>query len=165
LYKKAGLAHIEFGSESFSDQQLENYRKGFTWKDILTASHSCDELGIFYAHFMILAGYGETEKSLKETFEHSKLLNNTVIFPYIGMRIYPHTQLYDYALRDGKIESSNNLLQPVYYVSDQVQVDLIQQRAMATGAKWIFPGRGSEEMMVRFRKKKHRGPLWEYLKY
>jgi radical SAM superfamily enzyme YgiQ (UPF0313 family) len=166
LYKKSGLTHIEFGTESFSDQQLVNYQKGFTWNDILEKSHFCDDLGIFYAHFMILAGYGETEESLNETFEHSRLLTNTVIFPFIGMRIYPFTRLYDYAINEGIINSPQDLLSPHYYLSKQVNVDTIKIRAAETGVKWIFPGdEASDEMEARFRKKKRRGPLWEFLKY
>lgn len=165
LYKKAGLTHVEFGTESFSDQQLSNYRKGFTWHDVWEKSRFCDELGIFYAHFLILAGYGETEESLEETFLHSRQLNNTVIFPYIGMRIYPETELYEIALQEGKIKRKEELLNPVYYVSEKVDLNRIEERALATGAKWIFPDQESEELMARFRAKKRRGPLWEYLRF
>ncbi len=164
LYKKAGLTHVEFGTESFSDRQLENYRKGFTWAEVLEKSRFCDELGIFYAHFMILAGYGETEETLEETFRHSRELGNTVIFPYIGMRIYPDTELFEIAMREGKIRSREELLNPMYYVSDKVDLSTIEKRAMGTGTRWIFPGHEPEELMARFRAKKRRGPLWEYLK-
>lgn len=165
LYKQAGLTHIEFGTESFSDQQLENYRKGFHWADVVEKSHFCDDLGIFYAHFLILAGYGETEASLEETFRHSRELTNAVIFPYIGMRIYPDTELFRIALREGRIASREELLNPVYYVAEGVDLTTLQARAKATGARWIFPGEGSEELMARFRAKKRRGPLWEYLRF
>lgn len=165
LYKQAGLTHIEFGTESFSDQQLENYRKGFYWADVLEKSHACDELGIFYAHFLILAGYGETEASLEETFCHSRELTNAVIFPYIGMRIYPETELFRIACREGKISSREELLDPVYYVADGIDLTNIRTRARASGSHWIFPEEESEELMARFRAKKCRGPLWEYLRF
>ncbi len=165
LYRQAGLTHIEFGTDSFSDRQLEVYRKGFTWHDVREKSAFCDELGIFYAHFMILAGYGETEETLSETFAHSAELRNTVIFPYIGMRIYPETELFERALQEGRIAGREALLDPVYYVSDGIEIDTIKPRALATGAKWVFPDDASEEMILRFRAKKRRGPLWEYFKY
>lgn len=165
LYQQAGLTHIEFGTDTFSDRQLEVYRKGFTWQDIRRQSRFCDELGIFYAHFMILGGYGETEETLAETFAHSALLTNTVIFPYIGMRIYPETELFERAVQEGRIPGREALLDPVYYVSDQINVDTVKPRALATGAKWVFPDDESEAMILRFRAKKRRGPLWEYFKY
>jgi radical SAM superfamily enzyme YgiQ (UPF0313 family) len=166
LYKQSGLTHIEFGTESFSDHTLALYGKKFSWNDVVESSHLCDDLGIFYAHFMILAGYGETEASLDETFEHSRQMDNTVIFPYVGMRIYPHTPLYEYALQEGRIQGEKDLLAPCYYVSREVDVDTIKTRAYATGARWIFPGdEASDDMEQRFRKRRRRGPLWQYLKY
>lgn len=165
LYKKSGLTHIEFGTESFSDRQLENYKKGFSWKEVKEVSHLCDELGIFYAHFLILAGLGETEASLEETFGHSRELLNTVIFPYVGMRIYPETELCEIALREGKIRNREELLNPVYYVADGIDLTTLAGRAAQTGAKWIFPDQKADERMALFREKKRRGPLWEYLRY
>jgi len=114
---------------------------------------------------MILGGYGETDMSLDQTFERSRQLGLTVYFPYIGMRIYPRTRLFEIALTEGLISGSSDLLNPVYYVSKAVNIGTIQERALATGQKWIFPGYESPEMMERFRAKKRRGPLWEYLRY
>lgn len=165
LYKKAGLTHIEFGTESFSQAQLDNYKKGFNWEDVLEKSRFCDDLGIFYAHFLILGGFGETNETLQETLDHSRLLTNTVIFPYIGMRIYPETELYEIAMREGVITSRKDLLDPTYYLSPNADVTNFKERARETGAKWIFPDDNSEELMARFRAKKRRGPLWEYLRY
>ncbi|MDR0713717.1 MAG: cobalamin-dependent protein [Bacteroidales bacterium] len=165
LFQQSGLTHIEFGSDSFSDKQLENYNKTFRFNDILTQSLHCSDLGIFYAHFLILGGYGETEETLDETFERSKMLGRTVIFPFVGMRIYPETELCSIALREGIIRSSRELINPVYYVSKKINVDRLETRAAATGQKWIFPNNDSSDMIKRFRAKKRKGPLWEFLRY
>jgi radical SAM superfamily enzyme YgiQ (UPF0313 family) len=165
LYKQAGLTHIEFGTESFSNQQLKNYRKHFTVKEVLEVSEIASDLGIFFAHFLILGGYGETEQSLDETFENSKKMPLSVNFPYIGMRIYPHTELYNISLAEGLIKGVNDLLEPVYYISKDVNLDTIKDRALATGKKWIFPDYDDNGMMDKFRSRKKRGPLWEFLRF
>jgi radical SAM superfamily enzyme YgiQ (UPF0313 family) len=165
LYKQSGLTHIEFGTESFSDQQLKNYRKHFLFKDVLEVSEICSDLGIFFAHFLILCGYGETERSLDETFENSKKIPLSVFFPYIGMRIYPYTELFNIAVFEGLIKDTNDLLEPVYYVSKSVNTDSLKMRAQATGKKWIFPDFDDHGMIERFRQHNKRGPLWEYLRY
>ena len=165
LYKKAGLTHMEFGTESFSDQQLKNYRKHFKFKEVLEISEIASDLGIFFAHFLILGGYGETERSLDETFENSKKIPRSVFFPYIGMRIYPHTELYRIALAEGKISGVKDLLEPVYYISKDFNPDTLKERALATGKKWIFPDYNDNGMMEKFRSRKIRGPLWEYLRF
>jgi radical SAM superfamily enzyme YgiQ (UPF0313 family) len=165
LFKKAGLTHMEFGTESFSDQQLKNYRKHFTFNEVLGISEISSDLGIFFAHFLILGGYGETEKSLDETFENSRKIPRSVNFPYIGMRIYPHTELYKIAVAEGIIKGVKDLLEPVYYISKDINTDTIKERAMATDKKWIFPDYDDNGMMEKFRSRKIRGPLWEYLRF
>ena len=165
LYKQAGLTHIEFGTESFSDQQLANYGKHFKFKDVLEVSQICSELGIFFAHFLILGGYGETEESLNETFENSKKIPFSVYFPYIGMRIYPHTKLFSLAMEEGLIKGEEDLLSPVYYTSKAVDLDSLKDRASATGKKWIFPDYDDKGMMEKFRSRNKRGPLWEFLRF
>ena len=85
----------------------------------MRTSRYCNDLGIFFAHFLILCGYGETEDSLAETFENSKKIENSVFFPYIGMRIYPDTDLCAVALKEGIIKDKSELINPIYYISKE----------------------------------------------
>lgn len=165
LYKESGLTHIEFGTESFSDTQLKNYRKGFTFDDVLESSRLCYDLGIFYAHFLILGGYGETQETLRETFENSKQIQHSIFFPYLGMRIYPKTELCEIALREGIIDNQDQLIDPIYYISQEIDLSTIESQARATGQKWIFPDDQQNSMIERFRAKGRKGLLWEYLRY
>jgi len=110
LFKESGLTHIEFGTESISDHTLKSYGKHFTVEDIIQQSELCNELDVPFAHFMILAGYGETDETIDETFENSRKIKKTVFFPYVGMRIYPGTRLYTYAISEGLIESNLNTI-------------------------------------------------------
>jgi radical SAM superfamily enzyme YgiQ (UPF0313 family) len=165
LYQKSGLTHVEFGSDSLSDSQLENYGKTFRFEDVKQQSEYCGKLGIFYAHYLILAGYGETDRSLNETFEHSKELGFTIFFPYIGMRIYPNTKICDIAISEGRIQSPNELINPVYYVSKDVNIETIRPLALATGQKWIFADSEQSPVMMQLRKRGRKGLLWEYLRY
>jgi radical SAM superfamily enzyme YgiQ (UPF0313 family) len=165
LYQRSGLTHVEFGSDSFCDATLKSYGKKFMFSDIVEQSRSCEQLGIFYAHFLILGGFGETEDSLNQTFDNSKLVGPTVIFPYVGMRIYPHTKLFEHALREGVIADAGELINPVYYVAKGVDLSSLKERANATGQKWVFPNDEASPMIEKFREKKRRGPLWEYLRY
>jgi radical SAM superfamily enzyme YgiQ (UPF0313 family) len=163
LLKKAGLKHIEFGTDSLSDTMLKNYNKPFTVADILRISEICVKLEIDNAHFLILAGYGETESTINETFKNAMLLNKTVFFPFIGLRIYPHTKLYDIAVKEKRIDINNDLLLPAYYVSENVDITLLKDKARQTGKKWIFPDDDLSKIMNKMRARNKKGPLWEYL--
>jgi radical SAM superfamily enzyme YgiQ (UPF0313 family) len=161
--KKAGLRHIEFGTESLSDSMLKNYRKPFTVADIIAISEICNQLAIDFAHFLILGGYGETEQTLDETFENSKRIKHTAFFPFIGMRIYPGTRLHKIALREGIVQKEDPILEPVYYVSKYIDLASLKPKALQSGRPWIFPDEDLSEIMSKMRKRNKKGPLWEYL--
>jgi radical SAM superfamily enzyme YgiQ (UPF0313 family) len=142
---------------------LKNYGKPFGINEVLNISSVCNQLEIDFAHFLILGGYGETEKTLEETFENSKKISRTVFFPFIGMRIYPGTRLQEIAVLEGIIKKDDPLLEPVYYVSKQIDIASLKEKARKTEKQWIFPDEDLSPVMVRLRKRNRKGPLWEYL--
>lgn len=162
LYKKSGLTHIEFGTETLSEKQLINYGKIFTVSDIIKASNLCNICDVYFAHFLILGGYGETNDTINETLENSKLINRTVFFPFVGMRIYPETKLHKISIQEGIITNSDDLLTPKYYISN-IDIEDIKRRAKLTGKKWVFPDEDMSVAMNKMRKRNRKGPLWEYL--
>ncbi|HPS30146.1 MAG TPA: lipid biosynthesis B12-binding/radical SAM protein, partial [bacterium] len=163
LYKKSGLTHIEFGTESFSDKVLKSYGKEFSFQDIKNYTEMCRELKIYNAHFLILGGYGETEQTLAETFERSKELPWTVFFPFIGMRIYPHTPLYKICLNESVITADDDLMQSKYYLAKDVDLsnEKLKAAALATGRKWVFPDEDHSKILKKMKSRGKRGPLWE----
>ena len=165
LYQQSGLTHIEFGSDSLSDGQLERYGKNFRFSDIKEQSENSGNLGIYYAHYLILGAYGETNETLNETFAHSQELGLTIYFPYIGMRIYPDTELCRIALNEGLIHSPDELIEPVRYISKEIDKETIRTRALATGQRWVFPDDSHAPMVDLLRKRGRKGLLWEYLRY
>lgn len=163
LLKRAGLTHIEFGTDSLCDITLNSYRKPFTFEEILNTSDICNKLDIDFAHFLILGGYGETKETLKETFENSKKIGRTVFFTFVGMRIYPNTELYKIAINEGKIQPTDDLLLPKYYVTEEYNEEFVKQLAKESGKRWVFPDEDSSAIINKLRMKGKKGPLWEYL--
>jgi len=164
LFRKAGLSHIEFGTESLSDSTLKNYGKHFNVDEVIRISHISNKIGIYFAHFLIIGGYGETEVTVDEGFENSKRIDNTVFFPYIGMRIYPGTRLQKLAIQDGVINAGDNLIEPAYYVAKGINYETLKERAEKTGRRWVFPDEDVATIMNRMRKRKRKGSLWHHLK-
>jgi len=164
LFKESGLTHIEFGTESISEHTLKSYGKHFTVDDIIQQSELCNKLEVPFAHFLILAGFGETDETINETYENSKKIKDTVFFPFVGMRIYPGTKLFDISVRENIIDKDDLLLEPKYYISKEVTLDTLKERANNTGRRWVFPDEDSSEIPNRMRKLRNKkGPLWEYL--
>lgn len=163
ILKKSGLQHVEFGTEAISEKCLKTYGKEFTVKDVLEKSALCNKLDIDYAHFLITGGYGETDETVNETFENSKLIDNTVFFTFVGMRIYPGTKLQEHAIREGVISKDDDLLEPKYYLSKDVNYDTLKERALQTRKRWVFPDEDTTTITNKLRQRNKKGPLWEYM--
>jgi len=164
-FKRAGLKHIEFGTESLCTEQMHRYGKTFSFEDVLLNSERCLKYNIYYAHFLILGGIGETEKTLRETMENSKKIRYTVFFPYIGMRIYPGTALQAMAIRDGIISPHDSLLEPTYYLSKDFNLEECKRMTAETGKAWIYPDDPlADDIDIMRVVKKKKGLIWEYLR-
>jgi hypothetical protein len=84
------------------------------------------------------------------------------------MRIYPHTALFDLAVKEGLVALDQDLLEPVFYQSAAIPREQILQR-VKTEAKnrtnWVI-GSGGDQTQVLLKRmyaKGLSGPLWEYL--
>jgi len=165
---RAGLTHIEFGSDSFCDRVLEAYGKRFAFDDILEASELARAAKIDYCHFLIAGGPGETLGTLRETYRNSTRLIDTVILALPGMRVYPGTPLF-HAAAAGRVGGfGDDLLEPHFFFSpdltaDQTQAEL--NRFAAESPNWIVnePNAAYYRLADRLRQKGVVGPLWSYL--
>ncbi len=165
---EAGLRHVEFGTESLSDLMLDAYRKPFRREDIRIAHQWATNAGLDIAHYLMLGGPGECEATLRETLSKTEDLNKAVYFVFSGIRIYPHTYLYDLALREGQISPATNLLDPTFYWSSaldrQKAMDMLADHT-AGKINWLV-GSGAEKtarILARMYARGRVGPLWEYL--
>ncbi|MBA4393573.1 MAG: B12-binding domain-containing radical SAM protein, partial [Desulfobacca sp.] len=162
--REAGLTHAEFGTESLSDAMLAAYQKPFRVDQVFEAHASALEAELHVAHYILLGGPGETEETVRETLHNAEKLTKTVIFFFCGIRIYPHTRLYDLALEEGQITKSSDLLEPVFYQSHFVTSEEIRRlvEKQAGGREnWIIGSGGNHavRLMSRLHKKGVTGPL------
>ncbi len=79
----AGLTHVEFGTESLSDKMLAIYNKPFRSEQVVHAHEAAREAGVYVAHYLMLGGPGEDEKTLDETLSRLSLLERSVFFFFV----------------------------------------------------------------------------------
>ncbi len=164
----AGLKHVEFGTESMSSSMLAAYRKPFGIEEVVSAHEQARSAGLHVAHYFLLGGPGESAATVSETLDHIERLKKTVLFFFVGMRIYPYTALYDIALAEGVITPETDLLRPVFYQARAIDHDAIEALVTTRAGKrvnWIV-GSGGATSAATVRKMYDRGysgPLWEYL--
>jgi len=168
LMARAGLTHIEFGSDSLCDSVLEAYGKGFTFGDVLHASECARMAGVHFAHFLIVGGPTETEKTVREGFANSTCIKRTVFFPFVGVRLYPDTPLHAWALSEGTVARDADLLKPYFYVTPHISREKIFRMLSLFSAQalnWVVSDVSVQNsgVMRALRQKGIVGPLWEYL--
>jgi radical SAM superfamily enzyme YgiQ (UPF0313 family) len=168
LMARAGLSHIEFGSDSFSDSVLAEYGKNFSFEDVYNASELARAAKVHYAHFLIAGGPGETEATMREGFENSKRLKKTVHFPFVGMRVYPGTPLFRRALSEGVIAPGTDLLPPFFYINPAFQKERLFSllgEFSKQSKNWIVGDipEHNATVVTNLRRMGVVGPLWEFL--
>ena len=168
LLADAGLSHVEFGTESLSGTMLSNLQKPFVGNNVFEAHSQALKAGLYIAHYFLLGGPGENRQTLQETLDNVENLEKAVFFFFCGIRIYPHTALYEVALQEGQITARQNLLQPVFYRSPHItDREIMQTVEDHAGGRfnWII-GSGENKatrILPKLYERGFSGPLWEYL--
>ncbi|MFO7803732.1 MAG: hypothetical protein R6V55_15730, partial [Desulfovermiculus sp.] len=147
---------------------LEAYRKPYRTASVFQAHAAAAEAGLYIAHYFLLGGPGETRTTLEQTLEAVDKLSQAVHFFFCGMRIYPHTALYETARHEKRIEGRPGLMDMCFYHSPHVPSEEIVDRVQNKAEKrmnWVVGGGGAEMMHIvsRMHAKGYTGPLWEYL--
>ncbi len=165
LMARAGLKHIEFGSDSFSDSVLEAYHKNLGFEDIRHSAQLASDAKVDHCHFLILGGPGETRDTLAETLANSCRLPRAVMLPIVGMRVYPGTALHARALVEGAITPDTDLLEPYHYIAPGLSEHWILNHLsdfVSTNPNWIIgePPPSFLHLVERLRQRGVVGPLW-----
>jgi len=163
-----GLKHVEFGTESMADPVLRAYRKPFTVEQVFKAHEAALAADLHVAHYFLFGGPGETQQTLATSFSNIDKLERTVLFLFCGMRIYPHTGLYEIAIQEGLITADKCIVEPVYYVPPALRAANVagQVEAHAQGRdNWVIGAGGDKvtKILNRMYRRGHTGPLWEFL--
>jgi len=167
--KKAGCTGVEFGTDSGSSPVLAKLGKNFTPDDIRRASRFAREAGLELCHSLSLGAPGETEETLRETFDLMEEISPTAVIAMLGLRIFPATGLAKLAEEEGIISPSHDFLPPTFYIAPKVKDRLVElaRKEAAVHPNWIFPGLGinvSARLQSKLRRIGIKGPLWEHMK-
>ena len=157
LWRASGLDGIEFGVDTLCPPLLKRWGKAFQLADLHQAAQACVETGMPYSMYLIFGGPGETQACPK-----------AVVFGFLGMRIYPRTRLLDIARQEGVVRNGDNLLEPKFYISSQLDPDRLTARLAELGRQlnWLIVGPSLEKKTraaARLRSRGRKGALWQEL--
>ena len=105
IAKETGCRMISFGVETGTDEGLRVLRKGIRVEQIKKVYNWCRELGIkTMANFMIGLPHEKTEQDVLDNIKFLISLNSDYALINI-MNLYPHTQVYNEAVKKGLIKN------------------------------------------------------------
>ncbi len=168
LMAEAGCKHVEFGTESMSSAILRNYRKPFQPADVFAAHQAARAAGLHVAHYFLLGGPGENAATVQESLTAIEELTGAAFFFFIGIRIYPGTEICEMAIQRGQITADTDLRQPVFYKNSAItrdEMEALVVRQARGRLNWLV-GAGVDQvaaLVARMHAKGMVGPLWEYL--
>jgi radical SAM superfamily enzyme YgiQ (UPF0313 family) len=119
LMLAAGFAQIDSTPDTASPAMLVHFQKNFTLDQLVNTAAIIREYNMPTMWFFIFGGPGETEATIAETFSFIDTWVGPLDMAHMtmGLRVYPHTPLYDIALREGVIRGDDDLVAPCFYVS------------------------------------------------
>ncbi|MFH1850422.1 MAG: radical SAM protein [archaeon] len=114
LMKRSGCSYLEFSPDAGSQRTLDMLKKEITVGQIIDCAKKTRELNTGFMFF--LNPPGETVSTLSETLRLAAKISSPgrrVLFGLI--RIYPHTELYEQAVREGIVRPGTNLLEKMQF--------------------------------------------------
>jgi len=164
----AGLTHVEFGTDSLSNDVLKAYRKPFRDKRVFQVHQAAVDAGLYVAHYFLLGGVGEDRQTLKETLDKSDTLEKSALFFFCGMRIYPGTELYHVAQKEGQVDPERSILDPVFYRSPGIgPEEIVEQLDKKADGRinWVTGSGGEDtaDIIQRLYQRGYTGPMFDYL--
>lgn len=127
--KEAGFSSLICTAESASNRVIHGLRKGFTRKHLEGVASLTRGLGLRTLWIFLVGGPGETRDTVLETldFFHRFTAPGDVGFVSNGIRIYPGTPMAGTAIREGVIRSEEELVEPRFYFSRELDREWLHE--------------------------------------
>jgi len=104
--------------------------KGFDLDDVVRAAEAINSTGFAAWWFFMIGGPGENNDTLQESLDFAlKWLQRRgrpvmhVAHYFLGVRVYPGTQLWDIALKEGFVKQLDDPLETLWYLSEDLDLD------------------------------------------
>jgi radical SAM superfamily enzyme YgiQ (UPF0313 family) len=125
LMLEAGFKQMDCTPDSASPKMLVNLKKNFTLDQLIDAASIIKEYDMPTVWFMILGGPGEDESTIKETFDFIDdcVYKYDMVHITTGLYVYPNTDLYDIALKEGLLVTDNDKIVSTHYITKNLGLE------------------------------------------
>jgi len=164
--KATGLHAAEVGADASTDTTLRGLCKDFLWADVIACNELFRRHDVTTAHYYMFGGPGETPETVQEGIRNIRDLPHTANFMFMGIRILPDTPLMNLAQREGLIADQQEMIEPVYYFSPDIQRDELEQAltdGFADRVNCVFPPDALDEKLILLHKMGYSGSGYDML--
>jgi radical SAM superfamily enzyme YgiQ (UPF0313 family) len=142
LMRDAGCVAASLGCDSCSERMLKILRKGFTTEQLRVAAEMLEEIGINYILSLLLGAPGEDRDTVEESIEFLSQRSPMMVDFCVGIRLMPHTELLEIAVREGVVSADDPLMEPRFYISPQIEdwIEGYLQEVCASNKSYLFHG-------------------------
>jgi radical SAM superfamily enzyme YgiQ (UPF0313 family) len=138
LMRESGCALVSLGCDSCSDKMLRTLNKGFTKAQLKTSIDLLEEMGMNYILSLLLGGPGENRETIEETIQFLEPRTLFILDFCVGIRLMPHTDMAEIAVREGIIMPDDPLMEPRFYCSADIRdwIEDYLRQACARHGNW-----------------------------
>ena len=143
LMKKAGFQDVDLGIESGCDAMLRSLGKNFTKEAILRAGRLLHEKNIPICWCLLLGAPGETQETLRETFETVTSAASAwdLVAICIGIRVYNGAPIAEQMKQENPACTADDFLSPVGYSPETLDlhtIKIITKRAFFRNLNFVM---------------------------
>ncbi|MFZ2088668.1 MAG: radical SAM protein, partial [Desulfobaccales bacterium] len=155
LLWRSGFRSFMITPESASADMIRNYQKSFTVDDVILTAEAINRSRFKVMWYFLIGGPGENNQTLQETLDFvTKYLHREKHPPYhlahfyLGVRTYPRTRLWEIAKQEGFIPQDHNPLKQLWYLSEELDLDLAVQQLNKAACRYPEVILGSAERFL-----------------
>ena len=142
LMRDAGCVVMSLGCDSCSERMLKVLRKGFTKEQLRVTAEMLEEVGVNYILSLLIGAPGEDRETVEESIEFLSRRSPMMVDFCVGIRLMPHTELFEIGVREGVISADDPLMEPRFYISPLIEdwIESYLQQVCATNKSYLFHG-------------------------
>jgi hypothetical protein len=137
LMQEVGFRDVDLGVEAGCDAMLKSLGKSFTKNDILRAGSILRSRRIPVTWYLLVGAPGETEQTLRETFDTINRAASKwdLINVGVGIRVYKGAPIAESMQRDDPHCTDDNFLTPVHYTPEAMSLGEVKAITKQTALK------------------------------
>lgn len=121
LMKQAGCITVSPSCDSCSEKMLRIMQKGFTKEELRSCLTILEDMEISYVVSLLLGAPGENRETVEESIQFLEKRTPMMLDFCPGIRLMPHTPLFDIAVQEGVLASDDPLMEPKFYISPDIE--------------------------------------------